>query len=298
MYFVNLLTCTALIDIVRLINLGAKFSSDDLHEIRKWWLLGSHILIALMFLIGWINFQFPRVVDFDLASCQLQEQARELRILLATDLHLGYYCGKARLWKWVKLMNDQHADLIVLGGDVGDNFYEPIAHQRLHEELSLLEAKYGVFAVSGNHEYHHREHDALEQYLRTNTHIRYLRDSSELIDNSFYVVGRDDRTNPDRLPVEALVRDLDRSKPVILIDHQPVELNEAEENGVTLELAGHTHAGQFFPVTIIVPCVFENSHGYSRRGNTHFVVSSGLGVWGPQSRLGSNSEIINIRLRY
>jgi predicted MPP superfamily phosphohydrolase len=125
-----------------------------------------------------------------------------------------------------------------------------------------------------------------------------LRDSSELIDNSFYVVGRDDRTNPDRLPVEALVRDLDRSKPVILIDHQPVELNEAEESGVTLELAGHTHAGQFFPATIIVPCVFENSHGYSRRGNTHFVVSSGLGVWGRQSRLGSNSEIINIRLRY
>jgi hypothetical protein len=138
MYFVNLLTCTALINIVRLINLGAKFSSDDPHEIRKWWLLGSHILIALMFLIGWINFQFPRIVDFDLASCQLQDQARELRILLATDLHLGYYCGKARLWKWVKLMNDQHADLIVLGGDVSDNFYEPIAHQRLHEELSLL----------------------------------------------------------------------------------------------------------------------------------------------------------------
>jgi predicted MPP superfamily phosphohydrolase len=125
-----------------------------------------------------------------------------------------------------------------------------------------------------------------------------LCDRTEFIDDSFYVVGRDDASNPDRASIESLVSEIDKSKPIILLDHQPVRLHEAEEAGVTLELAGHTHAGQFFPGTVIVPMVFENSHGCSRRGNTQYYVSSGLGLWGPQSRFTSNSEIVNITFNY
>jgi predicted MPP superfamily phosphohydrolase len=105
-------------------------------------------------------------------------------------------------------------------------------------------------------------------------------------------------TNRNRKSIAELVDGLDRSKPIILMDHQPVGLKEAEDNGITLEVAGHTHSGQFFPVTVLVRFVYENVHGYSRRGDTQFYVSSGIGLWGPQCRFGSSSEIVNIKLSY
>jgi predicted MPP superfamily phosphohydrolase len=298
MYFVNLLVVFGLIDIVRLINLGAKFSSDDLHTFREWWMLGGHVAIFLMFLIGYLNFHCPRVRTFDIAALGVPLQGRTVRILLVSDVHLGYFVDKQRWRKWVKLMNSQGADLIILAGDVADNYFEPIAQQNMHEEFNLLTARYGVWAVTGNHEYGHGNYMLLENYLRERTSVHYLRDTSELIDDAFYLVGRDDRTNGARLPIQSLINEFDRSKPTILIDHQPVNLAEAEENGITLELAGHTHAGQFFPVTVVVPWIFENPHGLSRRGDTQYIVSSGLGLWGPQCRFTSNSEIVNINFTF
>jgi predicted MPP superfamily phosphohydrolase len=250
-----------------------------------------------MYVAGYINFQYPRIVNLAIES-PLPAGGRVLRILLASDLHLGYLCDKAKLRGWVSLINAQRPDIVLLAGDLSDNHMAPIVDQGLHEELSQITAKYGVVAVSGNHEYYLRPPGCFERYVRETTTVRYLRDEVSLIDGLFYVVGRDDRTNGGRAPLAALLRGVDRGKPVIVVDHYPTDMAAAAASGVTLALSGHTHRGQFFPVTAIVPFVFENCHGYRRRGDSHFYVSSGLGLWGPQCRFGSNSEIVNIELAF
>jgi predicted MPP superfamily phosphohydrolase len=298
MLFINLAICFAIIDIVRIINLIAKFSSDDLHDVRVWWFVGSVSLVVLLYFAGWLNFQFPRVVHLDLESCDCPVQHRALRIVAASDLHLGFLSGKRRLRKWVALINSLNPDLVLLVGDIADIAIEPIIHQRLHEELNGLLARYGVFAVSGNHEYHDGQVTLFEDYVKRTTRIHYLRDGHELVDNSFIIVGRDDRMNPRRKSLDQLVAELDRSKPIILLDHQPMGLKEASDCGITLQLSGHTHGGQFFPGNLVAKMTFELAHGYRRIGNTHYFVTSGLGVLGPQCRLGSNSEVICIKLTY
>jgi predicted MPP superfamily phosphohydrolase len=274
------------------------FFPGDINRIRKWWLVLTLAFIVAAQIIGYINLQFPRIVSIDVEASGVPAQNRELRVLLASDLHLGYVIGKSKLREWVRLINSQGPDIVLLAGDVCDNVFAPIPRQSLHEEFNLLSAKYGVFAVTGNHEFLSKNANALETYLTTKTKIRYLRDAAELVDNSFYVVGRDDLTNARRSPLAPILTGLDRTKPVILIDHQPARLKEAADAGVTLQVSGHTHAGQFFPACLFVGLFFENSYGYSKKGDTHVVVSSGLGAWGPQCRFGTTSEIVNIRLRY
>jgi predicted MPP superfamily phosphohydrolase len=298
LYLSNLLFSFVMFNLLSLINSYLGFFKGDLNRVRKWWLIATLVFIVAEQIIGYINFQFPRVVNIDLEATGVPRQNRELRVLLASDLHLGYIIGKSRFKKWVRFINSQKPDIVLLAGDICDNVFPPILHQGLHEEFNLLTAKFGVFAVTGNHEHMAGNANALEAYLTTKTNVHYLRDTAELVDNSFYVVGRDDVTNRGRPPLAPILAGLDRSRPVILIDHQPVRLKEAADAGVALQVSGHTHAGQFFPACLFVGLFFENSYGYSKKGNTHVIVSSGLGAWGPQCRFGTTSEIVNIRLRY
>jgi predicted MPP superfamily phosphohydrolase len=285
------------IDLIRLFNFLIPFSSDNLREFRKTWFYATLLLIAAMYIAGYINFQHPRIVNLTIDS-PFSKHNRVLRILLASDLHLGYLCDKAKFRKWVSLMNSQRPDIVLLAGDLSDNHMPPIVQQNLCEEFDQISSKFGIFAVSGNHEFYLHPPGCFEQYMRQRTKVRYLRDEVALVDNSVYIVGRDDRTNRNRASIADLVRGLDREKAVIVVDHYPTDMTSAEASGVTLALSGHTHRGQFFPVTAVVPFVFENYHGYRRRGDSQFYVSSGLGLWGPQCRFGSTSEIVNIQFRF
>ena len=153
-------------------------------------------------------------------------------------------------------------------------------------------------AVPGNHEYIGGDVDAKAGYLRQGG-VCLLRDSVVSVDGgNLYIAGRDDRSNPRRKPLADLLAPLDSAKPVVVLDHQPVRLSEAEDCGVQLQLSGHTHEGQFFPVNLVVRAMYENAYGYSRRGGTQYYVSSGLGLWGPPYRIGTQSELLVIRLRY
>jgi predicted MPP superfamily phosphohydrolase len=86
--------------------------------------------------------------------------------------------------------------------------------------------------------------------------------------------------------------------PVILMDHQPVDLSEAVKNGIDLQLSGHKHHGQLWPLNYITQLVYEISRGYRKIGNTHFYVSSGAGTWGPPVRLGNQPELVQILLYF
>ena len=180
-------------------------------------------------------------------------------------------------------------------------YIKPVLRDNVGEALLELNAKYGVYAITGNHEYIGGVSDAVEYLNKHNIHM--IRDTYVKIDNSFYVVGREDRDSKrfadySRKPLNEILEGIDKSLPVIMIDHQPFQLNEAMENGIDLQLSGHTHNGQLWPVNYIVGMIYELPWGYKLKGKTHYYVSCGVGGWGPPVRIGSRPEIIKITLNF
>jgi len=133
--------------------------------------------------------------------------------------------------------------------------------------------------------------------------IKVIRDTAYLIDNSFYLSGREDKdivrfTHKNRKPLKDILSEVDHQLPVILMDHQPFGLNQAVENGVDLQLSGHTHHGQFWPINFITKKIYEVSWGYLLKGKTHIYVSCGYGTWGPPVRIGSKPEIVHFKISF
>jgi predicted MPP superfamily phosphohydrolase len=293
---IYLLLSFIIADLVRVSNAIFHFAPAGMQTFRLVAFGISLIAIAIALIIGNYKFNHPEIVKHKLVS-EKTLLGKELRIVAVSDLHLGVSINKSNLQKFVRLINEQKPDIVLLAGDIADNSTEPIIRQNMAEEFRQIQSTYGVFAVSGNHEYFGENPFTLENYLKT-AGVRYLRDSAVLIENSFYVIGRDDKINPNRKKLSEITHTLDKQKTMILIDHQPFGLEEAVINQVDLQVSGHTHNGQFFPGNLIVKNMYEKAHGYLKKGNTHFYVSSGLGIWGPQYRLGTQSELVRIELKY
>ncbi len=217
-----------------------------------------------------------------------------IKIVAVSDLHLGYTIGKKELDKWIGLINAEAPDIVLIAGDVTDKRARQLTEDGIAPEFHKIRSKYGVYAVLGNHEYINNVNESVA-FLRE-AGMTVLRDSTALADSLFYVVGRDDRQNRRRQPLDSLIADLDRRLPVILLDHQPYNLEQAEQNGVDLQISGHTHRGQVWPVSWITDAMYERSHGYLRKGTTHIYVSSGIGIWGGKYRIGTRSEYIVITI--
>jgi predicted MPP superfamily phosphohydrolase len=158
-----------------------------------------------------------------------------------------------------------------------------------------------VYAITGNHEYIGGVEPACK-YLVEHGLVE-LRDNYIMIANSLYIIGREDRsikgfTGKVRKNLVEIMKGINKNLPIILMDHQPVKLAEAAENGVDLQLSGHTHHGQLWPFSFITKKVYELSMGYKKTGDTHYYVSCGVGTWGPPIRTGNRPEIIRIDLRF
>jgi predicted MPP superfamily phosphohydrolase len=126
-----------------------------------------------------------------------------------------------------------------------------------------------------------------------------LIDSVAQIDDSFWIIGRDDKQgNSFRKSLEELVIQTNPSQALFLLDHEPYDLSQAEKNGIDLQLSGHTHYGQLWPINRIVDYIFEVGYGYKQKGNTHIYVSSGLGLWGPPFRIGTQSELVVFNIHF
>jgi predicted MPP superfamily phosphohydrolase len=123
-------------------------------------------------------------------------------------------------------------------------------------------------------------------------------DETILVNGQFYVVGRKDRSDHTRAAVDQLVKGLDQTKPIIMMDHQPYDLDIAEAGGIDLLLAGHTHRGQLAPAHLITGMIYDNDWGYLQMGKLHSLVSSGFGTWGPPLRIGSRSEVFVINVEF
>jgi len=279
-----------------------------------YYILAAVFLDLLRLLNHWLHF-FPSYVTSDYEKAKqaaaLIVSAAVAVLLTAGDLnaakprikfiHLGTIVGRKRFDNIVSTINEQNPDIVLLPGDIVDEDLGPVIKENLGEALKNIRSKYGVFAVTGNHEYIGGVEPACK-YL-TDHNVTLLRDSVVKLNNSLYIVGREDRsisqfTGKRRKPLEELMKDVDKSLPVILMDHQPFKLEEASRNGVDFQLSGHTHHGQLWPLNLITRMVYQVSWGSARIGETQFYVSCGVGTWGPPVRTGNCPEILNIKFSF
>jgi predicted MPP superfamily phosphohydrolase len=253
------------------------------------------IIIGTMSLVGFIRFSNPVIVELDLTGNIEPAGDHELTIVVASDLHLGNVIRKDRLAKWVNLINRQKPDIVLLAGDIFDHSYRAVESQQMDQNLAGLQAKYGVFAIPGNHDYY-TGIDKVMDYLG-NSGMTVLRDSAIIVADRVIIIGRDDLTNNSRKTLASLVSGLNSVLPKIVLDHQPHTLNESVEHKIDLHLSGHTHNGQIFPFNRIVSLIYDLGYGYRKTGHTHLYVSAGLGLWGAPIRIGTRSEIVRIRMK-
>jgi Predicted phosphohydrolases len=289
--FIYLIIIFLLLDLVRITNL----LPIEKYMIDSW--LGLSVLtgfITAIMLFGYVNYFNKEKISLSITIDNKNKIDRKLRIVAISDLHLGHSIGKKELKHWIELINKEQPDLLLIAGDVIDNDCRPLYRQQLDKLFHTIETKYGIYAALGNHEYISNVSNSLKFFQDAG--IIVLRDSSVLIDDLVYLIGRDDRSNSERKPIEDLKSSLQDNKPIIMLDHQPYQLEEVEKNDINLQLSGHTHHGQLIPISWITQLMYEKSHGYIQKGNSHIYVSSGLGIWGGKFRIGSRSEYVVIDL--
>ncbi len=244
--------------------------------------------VAVCLLVyGYWNYRHPQVQHIGIEV--EKPMTGELRIVAVSDVHLGDGTDKKALRRYVDMINAERPDVVIIGGDLIDNSLRPLIHQNMAEELARLQAPQGIFMAVGNHEYISGI-ESVERYL-ADTPITLLRDSVVTLPSGVQIVGRDDRVNRHRESLLSLLERCDMSHPVVVIDHQPYDLQAVDSAGVDLQFSGHTHHGQVWPITLLTDYIFEQSHGYRKWPHSHIFVSSGLSLWGPPFRIGTKSDM-------
>ena len=251
-----------------------------------------------VFMLG--NIRYHHKVRETLTLTTDKPLAKPLRLVMLSDLHLGYHNPRAELARWVDLINKEQPDMVLIAGDIIDISVRPLIEENMAEEFRRIEAP--VYACLGNHEYYTGEPQAQQFYREAGIHL--LRDTCEVV-GDICLIGRDDRTNPHRKSLGKLVVEADSllnngrlgEKYTIVMDHQPYFLEQAERAGIDFQLSGHTHRGQVWPISWITDRMYECAWGEHQRGNTRYYVSSGIGIWGGKFRIGTQSEYVVVELR-
>lgn len=316
--FLYIILVIVVVDLVRLI-LKYVFHARFL-EFRSTFVITGFVCMALIILIsvyGILHVGTIKVTPYEVTVNKKVKDMDSLKIILLADTHFGYSINCRHAQKMVEKINAQNPDIVCIAGDIFDNDYDAISDpEGVCNALKSIKSRYGVYACWGNHDldepilagftFGGKKKDQadprMEQLLR-DANIHLLTDEAELIDDKFYVVGRNDssRTHKlggQRLSPAQLTKDLDLDKPVIFIDHQPKQLQETADAGADLDLCGHTHDGQIFPGNLFIHLFWENSFGYLKKDKMHNIVTSGVGVWGPDMRVGTNCEICPITVHF
>ncbi len=252
------------------------------------------IVVTALLIYGNINYRHKRVVRLELQTSRARlRSASPVRMVMASDLHLGYHNRRGELARWVDSINAERPDIVLLAGDIVDRSVRPLVDDSMAIELRRIKAP--VFACLGNHEYYAGVDSCMHFFREAG--IRLLRD--EAVEwGGMLIVGRDDRTNRHRKSLQQLMQDKSQFStfnfqlPTIVLDHQPYNLEESEQCGVSFQLSGHTHHGQVWPASWLTDFLYECAHGPYQRGETQYYVSSGLGIWGGKFRIGTTSEYV------
>ncbi len=289
------------------------------HLIPKAWLFHNAytslgILAVMLLIFGYGNWHYydKQRVFLDIPTSKSISLKDNPKIVLLSDLHLGYHNRRSEFKKWVDRINAEHPDLILIGGDIIDISVRPLLEEHVAEEFRRLQAP--VYACLGNHEYYSGKPLAQQFYQEAGIHL--LRDSVAKVGN-IAIIGRDDRTNLCRLPLREIIAKAKQQGSLhasddhstkeasaahstkeftILLDHQPYHLEEAEQCGIDFQFSGHTHHGQVWPASWVTEALYEDAFGPLQKGGTQYYVSSGMGIWGGKFRIGTRSEYVVLQI--
>lgn len=283
----------------RIVPFFPRFVTGDYPRFRERYTVGVVVVTTAVVLGGFINTLFPRTSDLTVSVEKPSWTGRSMTVVAVSDVHMGTIIGRMRVDSLVDRINAIRPDLVLLAGDILDEDVGPVMRKDLGSLLRGIRSRLGVYGIAGNHEYI----GGVERTTRflQDCGVVMLRDWSVRIDGALYLVGRDDRSirrfaGRDRAHLHDLMRRVDRSLPVIVMDHQPYHLQKAIDNGIDLHLSGHTHAGQIWPLSCIVNAIYQVPSGARTIGGTVFYVSSGFGTWGAPVRIGNRPEIVRIGL--
>lgn len=238
------------------------------------------------------------------------KNVQPLKIILFADSHIGTTFNAKGFAEHAQKIQAQNPDVIIVAGDFVDDDSSRADMLETSRILGNIKTKYGVYFVFGNHDsgYYGAEHrgfSAAELIVELEKNgVKVLRDETVLIADTFYIIGRRDRSvererRGNRLSMYELIQPLDQNKYMITVDHQPADYKNQAEVGVDLVLSGHTHGGQLFPFNQVGKWIGANDHiyGLEQRGKTDFIVTSGISDWAIKFKTGTKSEYVVINIQ-
>lgn len=302
--FFYLLIFYFLLDVLELSNSTAKLFPllEPYWQSKKIYLLVLLLTTVIIIIGSWLAHN-PYIVKYGVQINNKSTDLQNIKLVMISDLHVETSSSSRYLEKAADKITSLHPDLILIAGDFAEGTLDPVTKDKLSQILSKLHARYGIYAVLGNHEYYGGESDGITEFLYSQD-LTVLRDElTESIGGKIYIAGRHDYDSGrvlggKRKPLAEILTGTDPSKPLILLDHQPRDISEAKQAGVDLMLSGHTHGGQLFPLQLTTKSLFIIDRGILQEEPFHLIVSTGLGVWGPPIRTNSRSEIVEIDLTF
>lgn len=290
-----------IVDIIKIIDKRLDFLPVIAKNVSNQGYAVLFILLVMLAYGAW-NALNPVINRYDISINKRAEGIENLKIVLVSDIHMGRVVGIDRVERLANSLNELNPDIVLYAGDQIDDDATYVANNKIAEPLRNVKARFGSYAVLGNHEYIGGQ-PALAVSLLKDNGITVLQDQWIMIGDAIFIVGRDDLSAVRYAArgtgtLADIMKDIDRNKTIILMDHQPSRTNEAAQQGVDLQVSGHTHNGQFFPNNLITKRIYEQDWGYLKKGTYQLIVSCGYGTWGPPIRLGNQPEIVEINVKF
>jgi len=245
---------------------------------------------------GMSNAAWPRATRISIHLSNLPPQWRGRTAALVSDLHLGHVRNRRFVRRVVRAIAALRPDIVFVAGDLYDGVaadFEKLA-QPWTDLVSSHSVPLGVCYIAGNHEEFYRQAEYLPPLLRSG--VRVL-DNEKIEVDGLQIVGVHyrDAANPERYRSILRSLRLDRNRASVLLLHAPVRPLISEEEGISLQLSGHTHGGQFFPWTLVARRVWGRfNHGLQNAGKMQAYITYGAGTWGPPLRVGTRPEVVLI----
>lgn len=277
------------------------------------------VLTGVTSIYGIINAKIVRTTEYEITINKDGGNFKEMTIAMFGDPQFGYNIGEYHLKQAVDIINKNDVDIVCVVGDIFDNQYSAIKNpDNLIDLFNQIKSKYGMYAVLGNHDVEEPilcgftfNDDDIKNKLASKEMLDFIRksgmvllyDENVIINDSVNLYGRADQERPNlgnitRKESGDLFKEVDVSKPIMVLDHEPREYDELEKAGVDLMMAGHTHDGQLWPTKIATDIIWENPYGLWVKNAFHAITTSGLGLFGPNMRVGTIAEVCIIHVKF
>lgn len=308
-----------LFDLLRLIAKHTKLKNTLLFSRGSVISIGSVVVACSVAtcLYGIFNARNIKVNEYSVTVNKSCGSDKHLKAVLVADLHMGYAIGVDHITNMVEKINQQDADIVIIAGDIFDNSYDGMDDpEGIKAQLKSIKSKYGVYAVYGNHDIDEKilmgftfdwggkqlHNEKMTNFMKE-CNIKLINDESVLINDEFYLVGRRDTDKPGtedgtRAEISELTKDLDKTKPIFVLSHEPDELQKTADAGADIDFSGHTHDGQLFPGNLTIGLFWENPCGMIKKDNMYSIVTSGVGVYGTFMRVGTDAEICSVDIDF